>query len=256
MSTYINILMVYAFNNWHDVSWGTKGSDKAEALPSANITKGEKNEVVVEEIEKEQEDIDSQFEQTVRRALAPFKEEEEVEKKDVEDSYKSFRTGLVVSWLFSNILLVIVITSDNFNSFGIGVSGPRTASYNSTKRQLTCITEIGVGPYGQLLQVPAVRYGGAVACSVLWLPVVLGQDWYHVLLRTQISLRSDLVHRDVGHVAVLENGGFERQYGSSSLGVSSVDKLAHLGPRPTVTILVSVLMHGNNFRLCIGEPPR
>jgi chitin synthase len=122
MSTYINILMVYAFNNWHDVSWGTKGSDKAEALPSAVVQKGEKNEAVVEEIEKDQEDIDSQFEQTVRRALAPFKEEEAPETKDLEDSYKSFRTGLVVSWLFSNILLVVVITSDNFNSFGIGVS--------------------------------------------------------------------------------------------------------------------------------------
>ncbi|CEJ94690.1 Putative Chitin synthase 1 [[Torrubiella] hemipterigena] len=130
MSTYINILMVYAFNNWHDVSWGTKGSDKAEALPSANITKGEKNEVVVEEIEKEQEDIDSQFEQTVRRALAPFKETEEVEAKDVEDSYKSFRTGLVVSWLFSNMFLVVVITSDNFNAFGIGHSSSvRTANF-------------------------------------------------------------------------------------------------------------------------------
>ncbi|CAM1500735.1 Fc.00g098970.m01.CDS01 [Cosmosporella sp. VM-42] len=130
MSTYINILMVYAFNNWHDVSWGTKGSDKAEALPSAHVTKGEKNEAVVEEIEKEQEDIDSQFEQTVRRALAPFKEAEEIEKKDVEDSYKSFRTGLVVSWLFGNILLVIVITSDNFNSFGIGKSASdRTANF-------------------------------------------------------------------------------------------------------------------------------
>lgn len=130
MSTYINILMVYAFNNWHDVSWGTKGSDKAEALPSANIQKGEKNEAVVEEIEKEQEDIDSQFEATVRRALAPFKEEEEIEKADVEDSYKSFRTGLVISWLFSNILLVIVITSDNFDSFGIGDSASdRTANF-------------------------------------------------------------------------------------------------------------------------------
>ncbi|ODA80363.1 hypothetical protein RJ55_03321 [Drechmeria coniospora] len=130
MSTYINILMVYAFNNWHDVSWGTKGSDSTDALPSAHITKGEKNEVVVEEIEKEQEDIDSQFEQTVRRALAPFKEAEDDEKKDVEDGYKSFRTGLVVSWLFSNMLLVIVITSDNFNSFGIGKSASdRTANF-------------------------------------------------------------------------------------------------------------------------------
>ena len=122
MSTYINILMVYSFNNWHDVSWGTKGSDKAEALPSANVTKGEKNEAVVEEIEKEQEDIDSQFEQTVRRALAEYADNEAPEKKDVEDSYKSFRTGLVVSWLFSNILLIVIITSNSFDDFGIGVS--------------------------------------------------------------------------------------------------------------------------------------
>ncbi|KAH7266285.1 chitin synthase-domain-containing protein [Fusarium solani] len=122
MSTYINILMVYAFNNWHDVSWGTKGSDKAEALPSAHVTKGDKNEAVVEEIELEQEDIDSQFEQTVRRALAPFKEEEEVEKADVEDGYKSFRTGLVVTWLFGNIFLILCITSDNFDGLGLGVS--------------------------------------------------------------------------------------------------------------------------------------
>ncbi|TEA22879.1 Chitin synthase 1 [Colletotrichum sidae] len=133
MSTYINILMVYAFNNWHDVSWGTKGSDKSEALPSANVQKGEKdNEAVVEEIDKPQEDIDSQFESTVKRALEPFKEEEDVEKPDIEDSYKSFRTGLVVSWLFSNTFLIIVITSDNFNSFGIGqTSSARTASYFS-----------------------------------------------------------------------------------------------------------------------------
>jgi chitin synthase len=123
MSTYINILMVYAFNNWHDVSWGTKGSDKAEALPSANIVKDDKGDgPVIEEVEKPQEDIDSQFEQTVRRALAPFKEEPEDEKPDLEDGYKSFRTGLVASWLFSNCLLAVIITSNNFNGLGIGVS--------------------------------------------------------------------------------------------------------------------------------------
>jgi chitin synthase len=122
MSTYINILMVYAFNNWHDVSWGTKGSDKNEAIPSAHISKGEKDEAVVEEIEKPQEDIDAIFEATVRRALMPYKEEVKPEPKDLDDSYKSFRTFLVVLWLFSNCALAVGITSDNFNSFGIGVS--------------------------------------------------------------------------------------------------------------------------------------
>ncbi|ORY68742.1 chitin synthase-domain-containing protein [Pseudomassariella vexata] len=143
MSTYINILMIYAFNNWHDVSWGTKGSDKAEALPSANVTKTDKNEAVVEEIEKEQEDIDSQFEATVKRALEPFKPEEEVEKKDLEDSYKAFRTSLVLAWLFSNALLIVALQSDSFNSFGIGqTTAKRTANFFSFLLIATAILSI------------------------------------------------------------------------------------------------------------------
>lgn len=185
MSTYINILMVYAFNNWHDVSWGTKGSDKAEALPSANITKGEKNEVVVEEVEKEQEDIDSQFEQTVRRALAPFKEEEEVEKADVEDGYKSFRTGLVVCWLFGNILLIVCITSTNFDNLGWGVSFLFSSSYAAS-------TNFFIGTChrtkGALLPVPSVRYCRALARSFCRFLVVPGQDWYHVLFLETINV--------------------------------------------------------------------
>lgn len=120
MSTYINILMVYAFNNWHDVSWGTKGSDANEKLPAAKVAKDEKGEAAVEiEEEKPQEDVDSQFEQTVRRALTPYKEEPENDEPDIQDSYKSFRTGLVVSWLFTNCFLSVAITSDNFDGFGI-----------------------------------------------------------------------------------------------------------------------------------------
>ena len=102
MSTYINVLMVYAFNNWHDVSWGTKGSDKGDSLPSANIIKG-KGDVMVEEVEQEQEDIDSRFEKVVHRALAPMAKtgDDKPAKKDTDDSYRSFRTGLVYSWLLS-----------------------------------------------------------------------------------------------------------------------------------------------------------
>ena len=75
MSTYVNILMVYAFNNWHDVSWGTKGSDAADALPSAHILNGDsKEEAMVEEVEREQTDIDTRFEAIVHRALAPMQD--------------------------------------------------------------------------------------------------------------------------------------------------------------------------------------
>jgi chitin synthase len=189
MSTYINILMIYAFNNWHDVSWGTKGSDKAEALPSATVTKGEKDEVMVEEIEKPQEDIDSMFEQTVRRALTPYKPEDKPEPVDLEDSYKSFRTTLVVLWLFSNCLLGVVITSDNFNSIGLGVSLWQTSMrmpfvFHRDKRGLTRRPhlDIAIAAHGLVLQVPAVRHGRPLGRPLHRLPVVPGQDRPDVLL--------------------------------------------------------------------------
>ncbi|KAK6821937.1 chitin synthase 3a [Apiospora arundinis] len=130
MSTYINILMVYAFNNWHDVSWGTKGSDKADSLPSAQVVKTDKDEAAIEEVDRDQEDIDSQFEATVKRALAPFIEVPEDESADIDDSYKSFRTSLVLAWLFSNALLIVVLTSNSFNTFGIGVSRYYNQAYS------------------------------------------------------------------------------------------------------------------------------
>ncbi|OAG39887.1 chitin synthase 3 [Fonsecaea monophora] len=119
MPSFINILMIYAFSNWHDVSWGTKGSDKADVLPSAQTKKDEKGKAtVVEEVDRPQADIDSQFEATVRRALAPYVPPEEKEDKTLEDSYKNFRTRLVATWIFSNALLSVVITSDSVDNFG------------------------------------------------------------------------------------------------------------------------------------------
>lgn len=122
MSSYINILMVYAFSNWHDVSWGTKGSDKADALPSAQTTKEDGKAAVIEEIDRPQEDIDSQFEATVKRALVPFVPVPEENKKTLEDSYKSFRTKLLICWVFSNMILVVFISSNTVNVFGLKVS--------------------------------------------------------------------------------------------------------------------------------------
>lgn len=123
MSSYINILNVYAFSNWHDVSWGTKGADKADALPSAVTEKASDGKAtVIEEVDLPQSDIDSQFEQTVKRALTPYVAPKEETAKTLEDSYKSFRTRLVTLWIFSNALLAVAITSDTFDKFGFSVS--------------------------------------------------------------------------------------------------------------------------------------
>jgi chitin synthase len=116
MPSFINILNVYAFSNWHDVSWGTKGSDKAEALPSAKSEKAaDGKNTVIEEVDLAQADIDSNFEMTVKRALQPYVAPPEAAEKSLDDSFKSFRTNLLASWIFSNLILIIVVTSSQFD---------------------------------------------------------------------------------------------------------------------------------------------
>ncbi|KAL9080917.1 MAG: hypothetical protein Q9157_000417 [Trypethelium eluteriae] len=131
MSSYINIINVYAYCNWHDVSWGTKGADKADALPSAKTEKSDGGKsTIIEEVDLPQADIDSQFEQTVKRALTPYVEPTENTAKTLEDSYKSFRTRLISLWIFSNALLVLLITSESLKKFEVDTnSSTRTANY-------------------------------------------------------------------------------------------------------------------------------
>lgn len=121
MTCSINVLMVYAFCNWHDVSWGTKGSDKSEALPEAQTKKDDAKSNFIEEVDKPQADIDSQFESTVKRALAPFVAPEEKHDKSMDDSYKAFRTNLVLLWIFSNLVLTLCITSEGIQRFCLTV---------------------------------------------------------------------------------------------------------------------------------------
>lgn len=78
----------------HDVSWGTKGSDKEEALPSVSSKKpGGEGPAVVEDMEKVQEDIDAAFKETVTRAVAPLVKKETVEKPNMDVSAVSRSRG-------------------------------------------------------------------------------------------------------------------------------------------------------------------
>jgi chitin synthase len=123
LTSSINILMVYAFCNWNDVSWGTKGSDKADSLPSAQTKKqGKDSGPFIEEANKTQSDIDSQFARTVKLALSPFVQEPPNDEKSLDDSYKAFRTKLIVLWTFSNALLCICITSESIDKIAFTVS--------------------------------------------------------------------------------------------------------------------------------------
>lgn len=132
MPSFTNVVNVYAFCNWHDVSWGTKGSDKADALPAANSTKADdgKGDVIVE-FERPQQDLDSQFNLVVQRALKPYpKEDKSVKvKRETEDENKSFRTNLIIFWFFCNAILILILTSKSITEIGFSGTTNRTKYY-------------------------------------------------------------------------------------------------------------------------------
>lgn len=107
--TYVNVLNVYAFCNTHDVSWGTKGDDKAEALPSVSTKDGTGKTDLPDE-----GDLDAQY----TRELAVFREKPKVEKKpptpaQVEekqmDYYRAVRSITVIGWMISNFALIAAV---------------------------------------------------------------------------------------------------------------------------------------------------
>ncbi|KAI9861575.1 MAG: Chitin synthase, class 1 [Trichoglossum hirsutum] len=106
--TYVNILNVYAFCNTHDITWGTKGDDKAEKLPSAVIKADGKVDVG---IPTDDGDLNAQYEAEMKRfaekAIEEKKEPSVSEKQ--EDYYKGFRSAVVLFWMFCNFSLCAVV---------------------------------------------------------------------------------------------------------------------------------------------------
>jgi chitin synthase len=117
--TYINVLNIYAFCNTHDITWGTKGDDKAEKLPSANVKPGGKVDV---NIPQDDGDLNAQYETELKAfATKPPKEKRIVsEAEKQEDYYKGFRSAVVLAWVFCNFALGAVVLStaglENFDS--------------------------------------------------------------------------------------------------------------------------------------------
>ncbi|RKF65274.1 Chitin synthase C, partial [Golovinomyces cichoracearum] len=108
--TYINILNVYAFCNTHDITWGTKGDDKAEKLPSANLKPGGKVDV---NIPTDDGDLNAQYETEMRKIgiKAPEEKREISASEKQEDFYKGFRSRVVLFWIVCNFGLVALVLS-------------------------------------------------------------------------------------------------------------------------------------------------
>ena len=104
------MLNIYAFCNTHDITWGTKGDDKAEKLPSANLKPGGKVDV---NIPQDDGDLNAQYEAELQVfAVKPPKEVEVISEEDKQaDYYKGFRSAVVLAWVFCNFALGAVVLS-------------------------------------------------------------------------------------------------------------------------------------------------
>ncbi|KOS14038.1 chitin synthase [Malassezia pachydermatis] len=107
--SFVNVINVYAFCNLHDVSWGTKGADKADALPSVGPAQSCEQADTFEEAALSQEELDTRFQDVVSRAMSPYHVEHEKSTPTMDDGNRTFRTRLVALWLLTNAFLVALI---------------------------------------------------------------------------------------------------------------------------------------------------
>jgi chitin synthase len=154
--SFTNVLNVYAFCNLHDVSWGTKGSDKADTLPSLSSKKTKDADApVVEDVTKAQDDVDAAFKETVTRAITKVQVKEEIEKPTMDDQNKTFRTRLVSAWMLSNATLAIAI--ENINGLP-NVNDPLSDERRLAERQNAYFGFILYATFG----LSAVRFTGCL----------------------------------------------------------------------------------------------
>ncbi|KAJ8483166.1 hypothetical protein ONZ51_g4901 [Trametes cubensis] len=121
LPSYVNILMMYAMCNLHDVTWGTKGDNgSAKDLGGAKKVKGEGGKEVLEvELPTAREDVDQMW--SASRTALSYKPPEEKEHRDAAtkqaDHDRNSRTNVVLAWVGTNILMILVFTSTAFTNW-------------------------------------------------------------------------------------------------------------------------------------------
>ncbi|KAJ3322669.1 Chitin synthase, class 1 [Boothiomyces sp. JEL0866] len=121
--SFVNILMVYAFCNLHDVSWGTKGDNQPVEVAQVKVQKNASGvQVATVTLPADQYDIDETY-SLFFKELGRAPEKVDQKHQSQEDYFKNFRTRVVLLWVFSNILLVAaMITPETAIFFGINLN--------------------------------------------------------------------------------------------------------------------------------------
>ncbi|KAK9696700.1 hypothetical protein K7432_012321, partial [Basidiobolus ranarum] len=128
--SYVNILMVYAFCNTHDVSWGTKGDNGSTGdLGKVMVqTTKQGKEVAALAVPSQRQDINAIYEETVKDlSIRPVIQKDKRDAKTKkEDYYRLFRTRTVLVWIFSNVILILVFQAIETNSW-FNLNTPKVA---------------------------------------------------------------------------------------------------------------------------------
>ncbi|KAG2149535.1 glycosyltransferase family 2 protein [Suillus cothurnatus] len=118
LPSYVNILMMYAMCNLHDVTWGTKGDNgSTKDLGGAKKVKGQNGKDMMEvEIPTAREDVDRMW--AASRSALKIKAPEERSHRDAAtkqaDHDRNSRTNVVLTWVGTNMLMIVAFTSQGF----------------------------------------------------------------------------------------------------------------------------------------------
>jgi len=121
LPSYVNILMMYAMCNLHDVSWGTKGDNgSSKDLGGAKKVTGANGKEMMEvELPSNREDAEALW-QASRSALrnkpVEAKQHRDAETKQA-DHDRNSRTNVVLVWMGTNMFLILFFTSEFFNNW-------------------------------------------------------------------------------------------------------------------------------------------
>ncbi|KAK8102497.1 chitin synthase I [Apiospora sp. TS-2023a] len=135
---YVNVMNVYAFCNTHDISWGTKGDDGAEKLPTVDTKDGKGKTDLPDE-----GDLNASYE----RELAVFNKKFVAVKKPPTDHdraekqldyYRWIRTLVVLVWMITNFGLCALVLS----TAGLERLSPDAAAANEDQRATLYMTII------------------------------------------------------------------------------------------------------------------
>ncbi|KAJ3026896.1 UNVERIFIED_CONTAM: Chitin synthase, class 2 [Siphonaria sp. JEL0065] len=113
--SFSNILMVYAFCNIHDISWGTKGQDATASGPVVQTNKNESGKQVAT-TEVPTPDYANELNKLKEMAFElahpqPVKKSTGSDTTS-DDHFRAYRTYILMAWFLSNFILVFILTNE------------------------------------------------------------------------------------------------------------------------------------------------